>query len=451
MTTADNTLRDANPLGTLSGNRDLTGTFDRTDELAYYKFTLDQNTNLTVARTGGIRLRIIADLNGNNFVDDGEVVYREGGSSNANFIAPLPAGTYFLEAEDFLSGTTSYTINLVPQARPGNVSPDPGEILAEALDLGVLSGQRILRDYVGEVLDSEDYYKFTLAQKSNLGILKSGTTGNIRFSVIQDTNNNGVVDSGERLSQSSDNDAWSVNLAAGTYFLGVLAPGVFTTTGSQYELTINTVSRATVINGTVGNDLLTGTNDDDTMSGLEGNDTINAFGGNDVLFGGLGRDTLSGGLGRDTLNGGQGQDFLSGGQGADVLNGGLGGDFLAAGLGMDLLNGGVGPDTLQGGGGTDTFLFSVLDPISDDIVDYNPLEDEIHISTVFGGGLTAGGLPAAAFALGSAAADASDRFIYNQSTGALLFDVDGTGATAAVQIARFVNLPTLSADDIVIV
>jgi Ca2+-binding RTX toxin-like protein len=39
------------------------------------------------------------------------------------------------------------------------------------------------------------------------------------------------------------------------------------------------------------------------------------------------------------------------------------------------------------------------------------------------------------FTLGTAAADANDRIVYDQTTGNLLYDADGTGATAAVQFA----------------
>ena len=44
-------------------------------------------------------------------------------------------------------------------------------------------------------------------------------------------------------------------------------------------------------------------------------------------------------------------------------------------------------------------------------------------------------LAASAFAIGTAAADASDRIIYNPTSGALLYDADGTGARAAVLFA----------------
>jgi len=44
-------------------------------------------------------------------------------------------------------------------------------------------------------------------------------------------------------------------------------------------------------------------------------------------------------------------------------------------------------------------------------------------------------LTASAFVYGTAAADASDRIIFNEATGALVYDRDGTGSAAAVQFA----------------
>jgi len=44
-------------------------------------------------------------------------------------------------------------------------------------------------------------------------------------------------------------------------------------------------------------------------------------------------------------------------------------------------------------------------------------------------------LTVAQFTTGSAAADASDRIIYNSLTGGLFYDADGTGAGAQVQFA----------------
>ncbi|NJR61684.1 MAG: hypothetical protein HC769_24320 [Cyanobacteria bacterium CRU_2_1] len=69
----------------------------------------------------------------------------------------------------------------------------------------------------------------------------------------------------------------------------------------------------------------------------------------------------------------------------------------------------------------------------------------------FSNSLNLGTISSAQFHLGSGAADSSDRFIYNQSTGALFFDRDGRGGSAQVQIATLSNRASLSHSDIVVV
>ena len=63
-------------------------------------------------------------------------------------------------------------------------------------------------------------------------------------------------------------------------------------------------------------------------------------------------------------------------------------------------------------------------------------------------GLATGALPASAFVIGTAAADAGDRILYDSATGNLYFDSDGTGANAAVLFATLDNTTAaLSASD----
>ena len=149
----------------------------------------------------------------------------------------------------------------------------------------------------------------------------------------------------------------------------------------------------------------------------DSNDIINAQGGNDTLL----------------THGGD--DILRGNSGNDIMLAGSGSDSLFGGSGSDALLGGIGNDTLTGGSGGDVFRFdSPLEGI-DTITDFVVADDTIQING-FGGGLTVGAaITSAQFALGSAAADANQRFIYDQTTGSLSFDADGIGVTAQVQIA----------------
>jgi Ca2+-binding RTX toxin-like protein len=99
----------------------------------------------------------------------------------------------------------------------------------------------------------------------------------------------------------------------------------------------------------------------------------------------------------------------------------------------------LGNDTLVGGGGSDTFRFGTsLAANVDTITDFNAFNDKIQLDRSIFTAITAlGTLSSTAFVVGAAAADASDRVIYNSATRNLFYDSDGTGASAAVQFAHF--------------
>lgn len=192
---------------------------------------------------------------------------------------------------------------------------------------------------------------------------------------------------------------------------------------------------------TDGNDTLFGDQYDNKIDGKAGDDSIYGFGGNDKLDGGLGNDYLDGDIGKDKLNGGDGIDQLYGGEDKDELYGGTGNDFLY---------GGYGKDTLVGGTGADKYFFdSPLEGI-DTIKDFLGQEgDKIEVSASgFGGGLVAGVLPNNQFIIGSAATTAEHRFIYNQGTGEMFFDLDGNGAAAQVLFAKLSPSLSLISSDI---
>ena len=60
-------------------------------------------------------------------------------------------------------------------------------------------------------------------------------------------------------------------------------------------------------------------------------------------------------------------------------------------------------------------------------------------------------LDADEFSIGSAATEASDRFIYNDTTGALFFDPDSTGVLTQVQFAQLSDGVALTNSDIFLV
>jgi Ca2+-binding RTX toxin-like protein len=127
-----------------------------------------------------------------------------------------------------------------------------------------------------------------------------------------------------------------------------------------------------------------------------------------------------------------------------------GNDVLLGTSLSDVLSGGLGNDTLTGGASGDSFSFANPNEKIDTITDFAPGIDYLLVSASgFGGGLVAGDLISSAqFILGTAATNASQRFIYNSTSGALLFDSDGNGSIAAIQFATLSPNLALTFEDI---
>jgi Ca2+-binding RTX toxin-like protein len=181
------------------------------------------------------------------------------------------------------------------------------------------------------------------------------------------------------------------------------------------------------------------------VTGTALGDTITGSAVNETFNGGNGADVLNGGAGGDTINGGNGNDTLDGGSGVDTLDGGGGSDRLIGGTAKDIITGGT---------GNDTFVLSPVQADRDTIQDFVSADDQFEISAaLFGGGLVAGVLPASQFVVNGTglAGDANDRFIYNNTTGDLFYDSNGTGAGGSSQIATLTGIPGLASSDFTIV
>jgi len=186
---------------------------------------------------------------------------------------------------------------------------------------------------------------------------------------------------------------------------------------------------------------------------LAGGETISGFERGSIT-GGSGADTLLGAALSDTLLGGSGADLLDGGGGNDLLAGDVGTDSLAGGIGADTLYGQADADTLSGGADADAFRFFQASEGVDRVVDF-AAEDWVAVHrNGFSALLAIGVTPGFVSGTDPVAAVAAPVFLYDIDTGDLAFDVDGTGAAAAVAFARLLNAgspATLSAAQIVVV
>jgi Ca2+-binding RTX toxin-like protein len=139
-----------------------------------------------------------------------------------------------------------------------------------------------------------------------------------------------------------------------------------------------------------------------------------------VMYG-LGGDDILDALDPDTSY------ALYGGEGDDALRGFNQGDYLFGGRGKDNLVGFGGNDWLEGGPGHDVFWFEYDGtPGKDTIVDFRVGEDLLAFDTDSFSGLGGDGtLAKKKFYVGSHAHDGSDRVIYDDQKGKLIYDSNG--------------------------
>jgi Ca2+-binding RTX toxin-like protein len=128
-------------------------------------------------------------------------------------------------------------------------------------------------------------------------------------------------------------------------------------------------------------------------------------------------------------------------------------DKVDLGKGSDTLNGAGGKDTLIGGKGKDAFVFdsAIGSGNVDKIKDFSPKDDTIRLDAAVFAGLAAGALVDSAFARDSAADKPAERIIYDDQTGALFFDADGSGNGAAIRFATLGKGLDLTADDFFVI
>jgi hypothetical protein len=243
-----------------------------------------------------------------------------------------------------------------------------------------------------------------------------------------------------------------------------------------------TLTGAAAINGTgngLGNTLI-GNNANNVLDGKAGADGMTGKAGNDTYYVdhagdqvtesvGQGTDTVRSSVthtlaanvenlvltGNSAINGTGNAigNKLTGNTGANLLNGLGGNDVLSGGSGNDQLNGGPGTDTLTGGTGQDRLLFSAaLAPSNiDKVTDFSATDDTIRLeNSVFTALTSPGVLAPTRFKVGTAATTGAHRIIYDQATGYLYYDRDGTGAVAKIHFATLTKKPAITHADFVV-
>jgi trimeric autotransporter adhesin len=252
----------------VKGFQEYVGTYDSLD---YYKFTLTDPTPfsaIAVSATSGIGLELIQDINGNGWNDGNDALIRDpssyfdysdyyaGSQTRTVTSKSLDRGTYFLRVTNGRGAgyQTNYTLTVAPSSQVAPfpsptptpsypvaqiVSPvlDPGSATTTAYDVGLLSGNKIYKDFVGTsvgIADGDDLYKFSIDQNAEVGVELDSTKSGVGLQVFYDRNQNGKLEDNERVGQDpssyfdySDyyvgpqNRSLSLNLDRGIYFVRV--------------------------------------------------------------------------------------------------------------------------------------------------------------------------------------------------------------------------------------
>jgi len=289
-----------------------------------------------------------------------------------------------------------------------------------------------------------------------------------------------------------------------------LSPLEYTVTDSRGAVTTATFSLNIVpgkwVNGNDSNNKLKGTALVDMLDGHGGNDVLDGGKGVDLYAGGAGNDIYlvndlaelsiteevdaghdtirlnSGAAGRyempdeievlvlsgtgnieiagnasdNSITGNAKANRIEGAAGDDQLTGGNGNDVLLGEDGNDTLAGGAGKDVLTGGAGADSFVFDSK-PVAgnvDSIIDFEAGTDVVTLKGSIFSALAGDDDLTDNFELisGSTATSATSYLLYDEDTGHLYYDADGSGKKPALLVGVFDdgagNQPSLSAFDL---
>lgn len=432
--------------------------------LANVAFTPATNFNSAFSMSTSISDGVAAAITGNKSfsgiaVNDAPTIANaivdQSATSDAAFNFEIPANAFNdVDVNDVLT----YTATLV------NNSSLPSWLNFNAITR-TLSGTPLISD-VGTIslkvtaIDGSSASvsdEFNLTVANNNGVVLASTAGN---DILTGTSSNN-----DTVTYASATAPVSVSLLI-TVQQNTIGAGLDTLTsienliGSNFNDNLTGDTKNNVLTGGGGNDTLRGWNGVDTMVGELGNDTYFVENVGDIVTEKLGEGadtvsstvtyTLSGNVENLTLTGALAINGTGNTQ-SNKITGNNANNQLTGGGGSDTLDGAAGTNTLTGGVGNDIFKFTTKTH-SDTITDYNVANDTIQLENSIFTALTATGtLAVSQFKIGTQALDANDFIIYNNSTGVLLYDADGNGVGASVQIVTMGTGLAMTNADIVVI
>ncbi len=391
-------------------------------------------------------------------------------SANTQYFVVFTSGNIKDSAGNAYAGISTYdfkTVNVIN----GTANNDTLTGTASADTIDGLAGNDVITGGAGtDVMnggDGSDLYIIAAASEHTAAeIADNGASGTDEVRFTSATANETLT------LYATDTGIEQAVIGTGT------ATAAVTTATTALNVNAAALSYGLTLIGNAGANTLTGGSGNDTLQGGAGNDTLVGGAGVDIAdyttattaitlslalttaqnTGGAGSDTLSG---IEGLSGGTAADRLTGNDSDNLLWGKAGNDTLIGAGGADQLRGGDGLDTLTGGAGADWFIFDTAANATtnkDTISDFTSGTDKLQFSkAIFTGlsGAALGDLSSDAFWSGAGittAHDATDRFIYNTTNGALYYDADGNASgSAAVQVATLGATTPLAFTDLYII
>ncbi|MET0238385.1 MAG: family 16 glycosylhydrolase [Sphingobium sp.] len=312
-------------------------------------------------------------------------------------------------------------------------------------------------------------------------------TGNGYANAIVGNGGNNILDGGagaDIMTGGKGNDSYYVDNAgdrvveiAGEGSDTVISSITFSLDGLNVETLRLTGSAALGAFGSAGNDSLYGNDGNNVLDGRAGADIMAGGKGDDVYYvdnigdmviekTGEGMDTVYSSVSFSLAGQAIEKLALTGTANIDAIGGGLD-NILVGNSSNNLLSGGNGSDTLRGGFGKDILIgdtgtgrwqdFFVFDQTPggqnvDTVMDFQRGLDKVQLSAgVFKGVGASGLLNDGALQFGTQSTSAGAHMVYDQTTGALYYDSDGTGASPQSLVAYFANLTSLTAGDFMII